>query len=219
MASAPAPATCMKRSLDSATETLQRRRAVPGAARHDQIECANALTPYSAISPRQVSKWAGEASERLIAMCQRYGLLDIEELSDEIISRSETATRAAISKLKAGTFRGESSFDVPGGQVITLKSAVTIDPDAGEILVDFTGSTPQTTSGINVVLNYTHAYSTFAIRSCLNPDLPNNAGSLAPIKVHAPEGSILNCQYPLRSTPATSSACTFRCRSSRRSIM
>ena len=57
-------------------------------------------------------------------------------------------------------------------------------------------STPQTTSGINVVLNYTHAYSTFAIRSCLNPDLPNNTGSLAPIKVHAPEGSILNCQYP-----------------------
>jgi len=46
------------------------------------------------------------------------------------------------------------------------------------------------------VLNYTHAYSTFAIRSCLNPDLPNNTGSLAPIKVHAPEGSILNCQYP-----------------------
>ncbi len=85
---------------------------------------------------------------------------------------------------------------MPGGQVITLKSAVTIDPDAGEILVDFTGSTPQTTSGINVVLNYTHAYSTFAIRSCLNPELPNNTGSLAPIKVHAPEGSILNCQYP-----------------------
>ena len=85
---------------------------------------------------------------------------------------------------------------MPGGQVITLKSAVTIDPDAGDILVDFTGSSPQTNSGINVVLNYTHAYSTFAIRSCLNPELPNNTGSLAPIKVHAPEGSILNCKYP-----------------------
>jgi N-methylhydantoinase B len=46
------------------------------------------------------------------------------------------------------------------------------------------------------VLNYTHAYSTFAIRSCLNPELPNNTGSLAPIKVHVPEGSILNCKYP-----------------------
>jgi N-methylhydantoinase B len=47
-----------------------------------------------------------------------------------------------------------------------------------------------------VVLNYTHAYSTFAVRSCLNPDLPNNTGSLAPIKVRAPEGSIVNCSYP-----------------------
>jgi N-methylhydantoinase B len=158
---------------------------------------SNVRTPDAVFGDLAAQVSSGQAaSERLIAMCRRYDLVDIEGLSDEVISRSEAATRTAISKLKAGTFHGESSFDVPGGQVITLKSAVTIDPDAGEILVDFTGSTPQTSSGINVVLNYTHAYSTFAIRSCLNPDLPNNTGSLAPIKVHAPEGSILNCQYP-----------------------
>jgi N-methylhydantoinase B len=45
-------------------------------------------------------------------------------------------------------------------------------------------------------MNYTHAYSTFAIRSCLDPELPNNFGSLAPIKVKAPEGCIVNCKYP-----------------------
>ncbi len=45
-------------------------------------------------------------------------------------------------------------------------------------------------------MNYTHAYSTFAIRSCLNPELPNNHGSLAPIKVTAPKGSIVNAAYP-----------------------
>ncbi len=64
-------------------------------------------------------------------------------LSDEIIRRSEEATRAAIRKLKAGTFIGESQFDVPGGEVITLKAAVTIDPDDGEITIDFAGSSPQ----------------------------------------------------------------------------
>src|SRR5690606_21010978 len=85
---------------------------------------------------------------------------------------------------------------VPGGQIITLKTAVTVDAKAGEIIVDFTGSSPQTTTGINVVLNYTHAYSTFAVRSCLNPDLPNHTGSLAPIKAVAPAGSIVNCKYP-----------------------
>ena len=50
--------------------------------------------------------------------------------------------------------------------------------------------------GINVVMNYTHAYSTFAVRSCLNPEQPNNHGSLAPIKVTAPKGSIVNAEYP-----------------------
>ena len=45
-------------------------------------------------------------------------------------------------------------------------------------------------------MNYTHAYSTFAMRSCLNPELPNNYGSLAPIKVTAPEGCIVNGKYP-----------------------
>ena len=110
--------------------------------------------------------------------------------SDEIIARSETATRVAIRKLKPGTYHGESQFDVPGGELIALKTAVTIDAEAGSILVDFAGSSMQTATGINVVLNYTHAYSTFAIRSCLNPELPNNTGSLAPIQISAPKGSI-----------------------------
>jgi N-methylhydantoinase B/oxoprolinase/acetone carboxylase alpha subunit len=44
---------------------------------------------------------------------------------------------------------------------------------------------------------YTHAYSTFAVRSIVNPDLPNNAGSLAPITVKAPESCIINAKYPV----------------------
>src|SRR5262249_47954981 len=136
------------------------------------------------------------ASERLIAMCRRHGLIDIEGLSDEIISRSEAATRAAIAKLKPGTFHGESRFDVPGGQIVTLKAAVTIHPDAGKVAVYSAGPPPQPGPGSNSVLISPPPSSTFPIPSCLNPELPNNTGSLAPIKVHAPEGSILNCKYP-----------------------
>jgi N-methylhydantoinase B/oxoprolinase/acetone carboxylase alpha subunit len=114
-----------------------------------------------------------------------------------VIRRSEEATRAAVRRLQPGTYHGESQFDVPGGEVITLKAAVTVDTGAGEIVIDFAGSSPASPTGINVVMNYTHAYSTFAIRSCLNPDLPNNHGSLAPIRVIAPKGSIVNCEYPV----------------------
>ena len=150
---------------------------------------------YSAILAAQVS--SGRAGgERLIALCERAGLADIEELADEIIARSEKATRDAIRKLPAGTWHGESRFDVPGGAFIDLKAAVTIDNQKGEVTIDFTGSSGASPMGINVVMNYTHAYSTFAIRSCLNPELPNNYGSLAPIKVTAPKGSIVNAAYP-----------------------
>lgn len=171
-------------------------RGKPSEMLHDIIR-HNVRTPDAVFGDLSAQVSSGEAAaEHLIALCERYGIDDIEDLSDEIINRSEEATRNAIRKLKPGTYHGEAVFDVPGGEVITLKTAVTVDAESGSIIVDFDGSSPQTTTGINVVLNYTHAYSTFAIRSCLNPDLPNNTGSLAPIEVRAPKGSIINCAYP-----------------------
>ena len=135
-------------------------------------------------------------AERLNALCDRHDLADIEALADQVIARSEDATRASIRLLKGGTFHGESTFDVPGGEEITLHAAVTVDPVAGGITIDFAGSSMQSAIGINVVLNYTAAYANFAVRSCLDPDLPNNFGSLTPVTVIAPEGSIVNCRYP-----------------------
>ena len=172
-------------------------RGEPNTTLHAVIR-SNVRTPDHVFGDLAAQVSAGtQGGERLIAMCRRYGLPDIEALADEIIRRSEAATRAAIRRLGPGTYHGESRFDVPGGEVITLKAAVTIDVVAGEVVVDFTGSSGASPSGINVVMNYTHAYSTFAIRSCLNPDLPNNHGSLAPIRVVAPKGSIVNCEYPV----------------------
>lgn len=135
-------------------------------------------------------------SERLLALMDRHDLSDIAELSREIITRSETATRDSIRKLKSGIYHGDCVFDIPGGDLIELKVAMTVDADEGEILIDFAGSSDASPHGVNVVLNYTHAYSTFAVRSTLDPDLPNNYGSLTPIKITAPEGCIVNAKYP-----------------------
>jgi len=163
---------------------------------HDVIR-HNVRTPDAVFGDlaAQVSS-ARIAAKRLNALCDRYALDDIDRLSEQIIERSETATRDSIRALAPGTYHGDCTFDVPGGEVITLKTAVMIAADAGEILIDFDGSSGASPRGINVVMNYTHAYSTFAIRSCLDPDLPNNYGSLKPIKVSAPEGCIVNAEYP-----------------------
>ena len=157
----------------------------------------NVRTPHALFGDLAAQVSSGKiGSERVNAMCDRYGLDDIDELAEEIISRSEAATRKDIKQLPSGVYHGETQFDVPGGDLITLKTAVTIDSDIGEIAIDFAGSSGPSPHGINVVPAYTHAYSTFAIRSILNPDLPNNAGSLEPIKVTAPDNCIVNAQYP-----------------------
>ncbi|MEQ8718568.1 MAG: hydantoinase B/oxoprolinase family protein [Acidimicrobiales bacterium] len=135
-------------------------------------------------------------SQRLAALCDTYGLDDIEELADEIISRSEAATRASIRALPAGTYRSAAILDLADGSTIDIVCAVTVDTDAGEILVDYTGSSDASRWGINVVKNYTHAYTTFTVRSVLNPEIPNNHGSLEPIRMTAPEGSIVNAKSP-----------------------
>jgi N-methylhydantoinase B/oxoprolinase/acetone carboxylase alpha subunit len=169
---------------------------VPNALLHEIIG-RNVRTPDHVFGDLSAQVSSGRAGgERLIALCKRTGLADIEALSEEIITRSEAATRRAIRALPAGTWHGESRFDVPGGDIIELKAAVTVDNKAGEVTIDFAGSSGASPLGINVVMNYTHAYSTFAVRSCLNPEQPNNYGSLAPIKVRAPKGSIVNAAYP-----------------------
>ncbi len=171
-------------------------RGEPNQTLHSIIR-RNVRTPESIFGDLAAQVSSGKmGGERLNAMCDRYNLDDIVDLSEEIISRSEAATRDDIRKLPGGTYHGETEFDVPGGEVITLKTALTIDTERGEISIDFAGSSGPSQSGINVVTAYTHAYSTFAIRSILDPDLPNNAGSLAPIIITAPKECIVNAQYP-----------------------
>jgi N-methylhydantoinase B len=45
-------------------------------------------------------------------------------------------------------------------------------------------------------LNYTTAYTAFGVKCLVAPEVPNNAGSLAPITVSAPEGCLLNAPRP-----------------------
>jgi N-methylhydantoinase B len=158
---------------------------------------SNVREPEHVIGDLAAQVSAGRiGAERIAALCERHNLADLQELSDLIIERSEVATRAAIRKLKPGTYYGDTIFDVPGGEEVVIKAAVTVDVERGEIITDFAGSSPPSKLGINVCLNYTKAYNAFAIHCCLNPDVPNNNGSLEPFKVIAPESSIINAKYP-----------------------
>ena len=130
---------------------------------------------------------------RLKEFMMEFGLTSIEPLADEIITRSERAMRDAIATVPDGvyTHSGQSDgFDAP----VTLAVTITKKDDA--MHVDWTGSSPASPRGINVVLNYTHAYVTYALKCALCPDVPNNEGSFRPVTVTAPPGSLLNALPP-----------------------
>lgn len=128
-----------------------------------------------------------------LALMDEYGLETLEDLSQELRSRSETAMRNAIRELRDGTYHAEAisdGIDAP----IRLKLALTVKGD--EMLLDFAGSDAQVQKSINVCLAYTTAYTSYGVKAVLCPDVPNNDGALAPLTVTAPEGSILNSLPP-----------------------
>ncbi|CAB4362394.1 MAG: hydantoinase B/oxoprolinase family protein [Actinobacteria bacterium] len=175
------------------------RLMIAGERNHDvwKFILSNVRQPDHMAGDLHAQMASGEVgAQRLRALCDRHGLDGIEDLSDEIITRSEAATRASIRELPAGRYEASAVLDLADGSLIDIVCAITVDSVKGEILVDYAGTSPASASGINVVKNYTHAYTTFTVRSVLNPELPNNYGSLAPILVEAPEGSIVNAKSP-----------------------
>ncbi len=114
-------------------------------------------------------------------------------IADEIIKRSQRSMEAAIEVLPDGTY--SDGFDIDGVDQ-PLRVECTVDISGNTISIDFTGTSCQVLWPINSVLNYTQAYACYAVKCLLDPDAPNNAGTLAPITVLAPEGCILNATPP-----------------------
>lgn len=130
---------------------------------------------------------------RLAETMAEFELHDIEDLSEHIIKTSNEAAVKAIAQLPKGTWHNEmivDGYETP----LLLRAALTVADDG--ITVDFTGSAGSVAKGINVPLNYAAAYTSFAISCAIAPDIPNNSGSLAPVKVVAEPGSIVNAQKP-----------------------
>jgi N-methylhydantoinase B len=134
-----------------------------------------------------------EGSRRLIEMMDEFEIANLDRLGDQIVEASYEATLARIRALPQGTYRNSLTMD-GYDKPLVLKAALTISDKA--IHVDFEGTSPASGYGINVVLNYCLAYTAFGVKCLVAPDVPNNAGSLSPITVSAPEGCLLNAKRP-----------------------
>ena len=130
---------------------------------------------------------------RLVDMMIEFGLHDMQDISNFILTNSRSATLERIATLTQGSALGHMRID-GHDTPIDLHVRLTIKSD--RIESDWQGSSGLDKKGINVPLVYTKAYACYALKCAIAPEIPNNAASLAPFEVRAPENCILNAMHP-----------------------
>jgi N-methylhydantoinase B len=134
---------------------------------------------------------------RLLDLFDRYGTDTVLAAWDDILAHSEREMRAAIRELPSGRYAAEDFYDDCGRGTDPLRVFATVIVEGDEITVDFEGSSPQTRSGMNSAFNYTLSYTWHAVKSVLvQQSIPQNAGTMRPIRARAPEGSLFNPRPP-----------------------
>jgi N-methylhydantoinase B len=134
-------------------------------------------------------------AEKVRQMLKESDLDSLDDLADQIIGLTEKSMREEIEKIPDGIYRAKGIIEqMKEKEDIVIQAKVKIK--GSNIIVDLDGSSPQVNWGGNVVFNFTYAYVFMAVKSMFAPDIPNNDGCARPIKLSAPEGSVVNCKFP-----------------------
>lgn len=131
--------------------------------------------------------------KRLIDMMNEFDLDDLDHIGGFILERSGKATREILAELPQGRYRNEMTLD---GYDVPVTLAVELQVEKDGIVANFAGTSGVSQFGINVPLIYAKAYACYGLKCAIAPEIPNNAASLAPFGVEAPEGCILNAKHP-----------------------
>ncbi len=193
-------------SMPMAREIYQEGIRIPpvllmkgGEVRRDvmQLILANVRTPEERQGDLMAQVMANRRGEdRLREMVQRYGLPRVRRSAAALLDYSERVTRAMLRKIPAGAYAFEDYLDSDGVTDEPVRIAVTVRIRGGEAEVDFTGSSAQVAGCVNA--NYAVAVSAtmYCFRCLIESDVPYNAGLLRPIRVIAPERSVVNAGLP-----------------------
>ncbi len=134
---------------------------------------------------------------RLIDMMVEFKLDDLEQVAEFILENSRRATLERIAEVAktAAVTEASGEMTVDGfASPITLKVKLNIESD--RIVSDFEGTSPVDKKGINCPLVYAKAYTCYALKCAIAPEIPNNAASLEPFEIVAPENTIVNAVHP-----------------------
>jgi N-methylhydantoinase B len=130
---------------------------------------------------------------RLAELAERLGPDRLAEATAEVLDYAERRTRAQLDEMDDGVREATDVLEAADGDLeLRLRAEVRGD----ELHLDFAGSAGQHEGNLNCPLAVTRSACLFALRVLTDPDIPASAGAERPLRVSAPEGSLLNARSP-----------------------
>ncbi len=132
----------------------------------------------------------------LVDLHRRFGSPTVAAASEVIFAQSAAADREAVAALPNGTWEASGSLDSwgPDGEPVPVRLGVTIDVD--RVVLDLTGSSPQTPGSVNCGRAQTVSAARLAFKFLVNPDLPVTDGTFRNLEVVTEAGSVFDARPP-----------------------
>jgi N-methylhydantoinase B len=129
--------------------------------------------------------------ERLAQMLDEWGRARFMQGLEALNDYAERLARRALQAIPDGEYRFTDLMDDDGQGNRDIPIRVRLRVRQGEVEVDFSGTAKQVPGNINCPLSVFYVF-----RCLMPPQTPACAGAFRPIRIWAPEGSLLNAQRP-----------------------
>jgi N-methylhydantoinase B len=161
------------------------------------IIAANVRVPHQVLGDIRAQIAACKAGRRgLSALLDRYKPDVVLAYADALQDYAEMLARKAIAEIADGTYRFVDRIDGLGENPHPIELHLQLTVSGDEVTADWTGTSPQVKGGINAPLSFCKSNVYAALRSIMSGDVPNCHGYTRPIRVVAPEGTLVNAVYP-----------------------
>ena len=178
-----------------ATDIAQEGLRLPPVRLTDEVRTlllAASRTPWERAGDLDAQVGANVVGrERLAAMAG--------EPFDQVLAYGERRCRAALAAMATGEWSATDVLDSVGPRPsqqapATLRCTVRLTGE--HITFDFTGTDPQRWGNTNAVEAVTASCVAYVLRSVVDPSLPSNAGTMRPVTIVVPPGSIVGARPP-----------------------
>lgn len=117
-----------------------------------------------------------------------------------LVEYADRLVEAGIARIPDGTYRAADCLDDDGFGSGPQWIRVSLTVRGSRLVVDYEGTAPQAEGGINAVAAITASATRYVVRciveALLGESLPAGGGSMRPVELRAPEGSLVNARLP-----------------------